>query len=59
MLVSLIEHSSYPQIDSGILVLEDITEHPFRVERMLLQRITPVFWNVNPRLFLAVLPVPR
>ena len=26
-----------PQIEDGILVLEDINEHPFRVERMLLQ----------------------
>ena len=26
-----------PQIDGGILFLEDINEHPFRVERMLLQ----------------------
>lgn len=26
-----------PQIENGILVLEDINEHPFRVERMLLQ----------------------
>ncbi|EFY71474.1 L,D-carboxypeptidase A, partial [Salmonella enterica subsp. enterica serovar Montevideo str. 366867] len=26
-----------PTIDKGILVLEDVNEHPFRVERMLLQ----------------------
>ncbi len=26
-----------PKIENGILVLEDINEHPFRVERMLLQ----------------------
>lgn len=26
-----------PKIRNGILVLEDINEHPFRVERMLLQ----------------------
>lgn len=26
-----------PNISNGILVLEDINEHPFRVERMLLQ----------------------
>ncbi|MCS2171509.1 muramoyltetrapeptide carboxypeptidase [Scandinavium sp. TWS1a] len=37
MLVSLIGTPWMPQIDDGILVLEDINEHPFRVERMLLQ----------------------
>ncbi|STQ11182.1 L,D-carboxypeptidase A [Enterobacter cloacae] len=37
MLVSLIGTPWLPQIDGGILVLEDINEHPFRVERMLLQ----------------------
>lgn len=37
MLVSLIGTPWLPQIDDGILVLEDINEHPFRVERMLLQ----------------------
>ncbi|MBT2013172.1 muramoyltetrapeptide carboxypeptidase [Enterobacter hormaechei subsp. xiangfangensis] len=37
MLVSLIGTLWLPQITDGILVLEDINEHPFRVERMLLQ----------------------
>ena len=37
MLVSLIGTTWLPQIEDGILVLEDINEHPFRVERMLLQ----------------------
>lgn len=37
MLVSLIGTPWMPDIDNGILVLEDINEHPFRVERMLLQ----------------------
>lgn len=37
MLVSLIGTPWLPQIEDGILVLEDINEHPFRVERMLLQ----------------------
>ncbi|POP47354.1 muramoyltetrapeptide carboxypeptidase [Superficieibacter electus] len=37
MLVSLIGTPWLPAIDDGILVLEDINEHPFRVERMLLQ----------------------
>ncbi len=37
MLVSLIGTAYFPRIDGGILYLEDIAEHPFRVERMLLQ----------------------
>jgi muramoyltetrapeptide carboxypeptidase len=37
MLVSLIGTPWLPNINNGILVLEDINEHPFRVERMLLQ----------------------
>ncbi|EKC6276589.1 muramoyltetrapeptide carboxypeptidase [Escherichia coli] len=37
MLISLIGTPWMPQIENGILVLEDINEHPFRVERMLLQ----------------------
>ncbi|HEB0857243.1 TPA: muramoyltetrapeptide carboxypeptidase [Citrobacter braakii] len=37
MLMSLIGTPWMPAIDNGILVLEDINEHPFRVERMLLQ----------------------
>jgi muramoyltetrapeptide carboxypeptidase len=37
MLTSLIGTPWLPQIRDGILVLEDINEHPFRVERMLLQ----------------------
>lgn len=37
MLVSLIGTPWMPQIDGGVLVVEDINEHPFRVERMLLQ----------------------
>ena len=37
MLVSLLGTPWLPQIEDGILVLEDINEHPFRVERMLLQ----------------------
>lgn len=36
MLISLIGTPWMPQIENGILVLEDINEHPFRVERMLL-----------------------
>ena len=37
MIVSLIGTPWLPEIRDGILVLEDINEHPFRVERMLLQ----------------------
>lgn len=37
MVVSLIGTPWMPAIENGILVLEDINEHPFRVERMLLQ----------------------
>ena len=37
MLVSLIGTEWFPRIDQGILFVEDIAEHPYRVERMLLQ----------------------
>lgn len=37
MLISLIGTPWMPKIENGILVLEDINEHPFRIERMLLQ----------------------
>jgi murein tetrapeptidase LD-carboxypeptidase (EC:3.4.17.13). Serine peptidase. MEROPS family S66 len=37
MLVSLIGTPWLPEIDNGILVVEDINEHPFRVERMMMQ----------------------
>ncbi|WP_213132537.1 muramoyltetrapeptide carboxypeptidase [Citrobacter sp. FP75] len=37
MLISLMGTPWMPAIDNGILVLEDINEHPFRIERMLLQ----------------------
>ena len=37
MIASLIGTPWMPEIRDGILVLEDINEHPFRVERMLLQ----------------------
>jgi muramoyltetrapeptide carboxypeptidase len=37
MLVSLLGTDYFPRIDNGILFLEDIAEHPYRVERMLLQ----------------------
>jgi muramoyltetrapeptide carboxypeptidase len=39
MLVNLLSTPWFPQIDEGILFLEDINEHPFRVERMLLQLV--------------------
>jgi len=37
MLVSLLGTEWFPRIDNGILFVEDIAEHPYRVERMLLQ----------------------
>lgn len=37
MTVSLLGTPYFPQVDGGILYLEDIAEHPYRVERMLLQ----------------------
>ena len=37
MIISLMGTPWMPAIKNGILVLEDINEHPFRVERMLLQ----------------------
>ncbi|ECG8589122.1 muramoyltetrapeptide carboxypeptidase [Salmonella enterica subsp. salamae] len=37
MIISLIGTPWMPTVDKGILVLEDVNEHPFRVERMLLQ----------------------
>ncbi|VEB97232.1 Murein tetrapeptide carboxypeptidase [Cedecea lapagei] len=37
MLISLVGTPWLPPIEGGILVVEDINEHPFRVERMLLQ----------------------
>jgi muramoyltetrapeptide carboxypeptidase len=37
MLCSLLATPWMPQIQDGILFLEDVNEHPYRVERMLLQ----------------------
>jgi muramoyltetrapeptide carboxypeptidase len=37
MLVSLLGTDYFPRIDGGIVFIEDIGEHPYRVERMLLQ----------------------
>jgi muramoyltetrapeptide carboxypeptidase len=37
MIMSLAGTEYFPQIGGGILFLEDIGEHPYRVERMLLQ----------------------
>lgn len=37
MTVSLLGTPYFPRIDDGILFLEDIGEHPYRIERMLLQ----------------------
>lgn len=37
MLCSLLGTPHMPKIDGGILFIEDVNEHPYRVERMLLQ----------------------
>ncbi|MCA1323619.1 muramoyltetrapeptide carboxypeptidase [Herbaspirillum sp. alder98] len=37
MVAHLVGSPWMPQVDGGILFLEDVNEHPFRVERMLLQ----------------------
>ncbi len=37
MFVSLLGTPYFPHVDGGILFFEDIAEHPYRVERMLLQ----------------------
>ena len=37
MLVHLLGTPYFPQIDGGILFIEDVNEHPYRVERLLLQ----------------------
>ena len=37
MVTSLLGTSHFPAIKSGILFLEDVGEHPYRIERMLLQ----------------------
>ena len=37
MLVSLLGTPWFPQVEQGILFFEDVNEHPYRVERMLLQ----------------------
>ncbi|PWF47679.1 muramoyltetrapeptide carboxypeptidase [Massilia glaciei] len=37
MLVSLLGTPYFPHVEQGILFVEDVNEHPYRVERMLLQ----------------------
>jgi muramoyltetrapeptide carboxypeptidase len=37
MLVSLLGTPYFPKIKGGILFVEDVNEHPYRIERMLLQ----------------------
>jgi muramoyltetrapeptide carboxypeptidase len=37
MLAHLLGSPYFPQIEDGILFIEDVNEHPYRVERMLLQ----------------------
>lgn len=37
MVAHMVGHPRFPRMDGGILYLEDVNEHPFRIERMLLQ----------------------
>ena len=37
VLTSLVGTPYFPQVQGGVLVLEDVAEHPYRVERMLTQ----------------------
>ena len=37
MLCSLLGTPYFPQVDAGVLFLEDVAEHPYRIERMLMQ----------------------
>lgn len=37
MIMSLLGTEYFPKVDDGILFIEDVNEHPYRVERMLLQ----------------------
>lgn len=37
MLASLVGTQFFPRVDGGIVFVEDVNEHPYRVERMLLQ----------------------
>jgi muramoyltetrapeptide carboxypeptidase len=37
MINSMLGTPYFPQVDGGILFVEDVNEHPYRVERMLLQ----------------------
>lgn len=37
MMAHMVGHPRFPRMDGGILFLEDVNEHPFRVERMILQ----------------------
>ena len=37
MIVHLLGTPYFPEIEGGILFIEDISEHPYRIERMLLQ----------------------
>lgn len=37
MIMSMVGTPYFPQVEGGILFIEDVNEHPYRVERMLLQ----------------------
>lgn len=56
MLTSLIGTPWMPKISDGVLVVEDINEHPFRVERMLLQLLNSGILARSGQLSSAALP---
>lgn len=37
VLISMLGTPYFPQVDGGVLFLEDVAEHPYRIERMLTQ----------------------
>lgn len=59
MLISLIGTPWMPKIENGILVLEDINEHPFRVNACCCSSIMLEFCHVRRRLFSVALAAAR
>jgi muramoyltetrapeptide carboxypeptidase len=56
VLVSLLGTPYFPQVEGGILFLEDVGEHPYKIERMLnqlllagvLQKQKAIVWGSSP-----------
>lgn len=53
MIASMVGSSWLPNIEGGILVLEDVNEHPFRVERMLIQLLRAGILNKQRAIILG------